>query len=84
MPTGLTSLNFSAFHFMNDSTIDKTMGSHTSRSWHAWRAASRLGYGSYPVAVVPDSWVELFVPGVNLSIDDALCPPAATKDQPCS
>ncbi|MBB6627673.1 type VII secretion protein EccB [Nocardioides sp. KIGAM211] len=47
-------------------------------------AASRLGYGSYPVAVVPDSWVELFVPGVNLSIDDALCPPAATKDQPCS
>lgn len=46
-------------------------------------AASRLGYGSYPVPVVPDSWVELFQPGVNLSIDDALCPPAADPGQKC-
>ncbi|MCW2795084.1 type VII secretion protein EccB [Nocardioides sp.] len=39
--------------------------------------ADRLGYGGYAVPVVPDPWVELFRPGVPLSIDAALCPPSA-------
>ncbi|MGZ6744961.1 MAG: type VII secretion protein EccB [Nocardioides sp.] len=46
-------------------------------------AASRLGYGSHPVVVVPDSWVKLFDPGVNLSVDDALCPPHEVGAQAC-
>ncbi|MCW2765200.1 MAG: hypothetical protein JWO11_1159 [Nocardioides sp.] len=40
-------------------------------------AADRLGYGDYDVPVVPDPWVELFSPGVPLSIDAARCPPSA-------
>lgn len=45
--------------------------------------AARLGYGEVPVVVVPDSWVELFEPGVNLSVDAALCPPDRDVGQSC-
>jgi type VII secretion protein EccB len=45
--------------------------------------AERLGYGDVPVVVVPDSWVELFDTGVNLSVDDALCPPDLDKGEKC-
>lgn len=34
-----------------------------------------LGYKSVPPVVVPVSWVQLFTPGPDLSILDALCPP---------
>ncbi|MEV5003244.1 type VII secretion protein EccB [Nocardioides sp. LML1-1-1.1] len=34
-----------------------------------------LGYKSVPPVVVPGSWVQLFTPGPDLSILDALCPP---------
>jgi hypothetical protein len=39
--------------------------------------ADRLGYADVDAPVVPDSWVELFPPGVPLSVDAALCPPSA-------
>jgi type VII secretion protein EccB len=39
-------------------------------------AAGQLGYDGYPVPVVPDSWLDLFDAGVELSTDAALCPPA--------
>ena len=38
-------------------------------------AAEQLGYGSVDAPVVPDTWVQLFRPGVALSQDAALCPP---------
>jgi ESX secretion system ATPase EccB len=47
-------------------------------------AAERLGYGSYPVAVVPDTWVKLFACGVNLSRDAALSPPSEPDDSACA
>lgn len=34
-----------------------------------------LGYESVPALVVPASWVQLFTPGPDLSLLDALCPP---------
>lgn len=34
-----------------------------------------LGYKSVPPVVVPGAWVQLFTPGPDLSILDALCPP---------
>lgn len=34
-----------------------------------------LGYKSVPPVVVPVSWVQLFTPGPDLSVLDALCPP---------
>jgi hypothetical protein len=46
-------------------------------------AAELLGYGSHPVAVVPDTWVKLFACGVNLSRDDALSPPAEADGSQC-
>jgi type VII secretion protein EccB len=46
-------------------------------------AADALGYGSYPVVVVPDTWVKLFGCGVNLSRDAALSPPSEQGDQTC-
>ena len=46
--------------------------------------ADLLGYGSYPVAVVPDTWVELFACGVNLSRDAALSPPTEGDGRACS
>lgn len=38
---------------------------------------TNLGYGDVPAVVVPDSWTRLFMPGPDLSILDALCPPRA-------
>ncbi len=46
-------------------------------------AADNLGFASYPAPVVPDSWVKLFDRGVNLSVDDALCPPVRPSGKPC-
>ena len=45
----------------------------------------KLGYDDAPAALVPDSWVELFAEGVELSTSLALCPPSATQaaDQDC-
>ncbi|QZY29334.1 type VII secretion protein EccB [Nocardioides coralli] len=37
--------------------------------------AELLGYADYPVRVVPDPWIELFRPGVELSANAALCEP---------
>ena len=46
--------------------------------------AARLGYGAVPAEVVPDSWLELFAPGVLLSIDAARCPPTSqAREAPC-
>ena len=45
--------------------------------------ADQLGYGGYPAPVVPDSWVELFTPGVELSRNAALCEPRVGAD-PCA
>ena len=41
-----------------------------------------LGYGGVRAPVVPDSWVELFHPGVELSPNAALCEPQTGAD-PC-
>lgn len=46
------------------------------------KAPGLLGYGGYDAPVVPDSWVELFTPGVQLSQNAALCAPRA-GDQQC-
>ncbi|KQW50696.1 hypothetical protein ASC77_25560 [Nocardioides sp. Root1257] len=45
--------------------------------------ADALGYGDYPVVVVPDTWVELFDCGVNLSRDAALSPPVEQDESEC-
>ncbi len=37
--------------------------------------AELLGYGDFPVVVVPDTWIKLFACGVNLSREAALLPP---------
>jgi len=42
----------------------------------------RLGYADFEPPVVPDSWVELFSPGVQLSPNGALCAPRPGAD-PC-
>lgn len=47
-------------------------------------AAGLLGYGSYDVPVVPDTWVKLFDCGVNLSRDAALSPPRETGEDACA
>ncbi len=46
--------------------------------------ATRLGYGAHPAAVVPDSWVELFDTGVNLSVEDAMCRPREVGAPGCA
>ncbi|MGZ5400440.1 MAG: type VII secretion protein EccB [Nocardioides sp.] len=46
-------------------------------------AVERLGFAGYDVPVVPDSWVELFVDGVALSQNAALCAPR-TDRKPCA
>ena len=46
--------------------------------------AERLGYGDHPASIVPDTWIELFRKGVNLSVDAALCPPDHEDGQPCA
>jgi len=45
----------------------------------------KLGYDEAPAPLVPDSWVELFDEGVDLSTSLALCPPSAddAADQDC-
>jgi hypothetical protein len=42
--------------------------------------SDNLGYAGLPAEVAPDSWVELFLPGVPLSIDAARCPPTSRPD----
>jgi type VII secretion protein EccB len=39
-------------------------------------AVENLGYAGYDAPVVPESWLELFEPGVALSVNAALCPPS--------
>jgi type VII secretion protein EccB len=47
-------------------------------------AVDGLGYAHLDWVVVPDVWLELFEPGVGLSRDAALCPPATDGDAaPC-
>ncbi|GAW50333.1 MULTISPECIES: type VII secretion protein EccB [unclassified Nocardioides] len=43
--------------------------------------ADLLGYGDHPVPVVPDTWLDLFECGVNLSQDAALSPPSEDDRQ---
>jgi type VII secretion protein EccB len=42
-----------------------------------------LGYASVDATVVPDTWVELFDEGVELSREDALCPPLTGPTRSC-
>ena len=46
-------------------------------------ASDLLGYDGYDPPVVPDSWVELFDAGVQLSQNAALCAPRV-GDKPCA
>jgi len=43
--------------------------------------AAKLGYEDEDWVLVPDSWVELFGEGVELSEDAALCPPTTEEGQ---
>ncbi|GAA2139700.1 type VII secretion protein EccB [Nocardioides koreensis] len=45
--------------------------------------AARLGYADHQAGIVPDSWIQLFEPGVNLSVDAALCPPDHEQGRSC-
>jgi hypothetical protein len=45
--------------------------------------AALLGYADVDPRLIPDSWRELFEPGVPLSQDAALCPPTAEKHVSC-
>ncbi|MDF1605246.1 type VII secretion protein EccB [Nocardioides sp. YIM 152315] len=47
-------------------------------------AADALGYGDHATVVVPDTWVELFDCGVNLSRDAALSPPSERDEPACA
>ena len=47
-------------------------------------AAGQLGYAEVDVPVVPDTWVELFDCGVNLSQAAALLPPAQETGSGCA
>ena len=46
-------------------------------------AAGQLGYADVAAPVVPDTWVELFACGVQLSKEAALQPPSDTKVSAC-
>ncbi|MEJ7833883.1 MAG: type VII secretion protein EccB [Nocardioides sp.] len=46
-------------------------------------AVGNLGYDVDDAPVVNDTWIELFKPGVALSRDAALCPPARGEAQQC-
>lgn len=46
-------------------------------------AADALGYADVEPAVVPDTWVELFEAGTELSHERAACPPTHTGGQAC-
>ncbi|NYI45405.1 type VII secretion protein EccB [Nocardioides aromaticivorans] len=39
-----------------------------------------LGYGRVPEVVVPSTWLQLFTPGPDLSLLDALCPPRTPSE----
>ena len=43
--------------------------------------AEKLGYEDEDWVLVPDTWVDLFGGGVELSEDAALCPPTSAKGQ---
>jgi type VII secretion protein EccB len=47
-------------------------------------AAAALGYGDHPAVVVPDTWMELFGCGVNLSRDAALSLPREQDESACA
>ena len=47
-------------------------------------AAGLLGYDGYDAPLVPDSWMELFETGVELSQNAALCAPRGSGDAPCT
>ena len=57
----------------------------TAYSLRDAQTVEKLGYDDVPVPLVPDSWVELFGQGVDLSTADALCPPSpeAAGDREC-
>jgi hypothetical protein len=57
----------------------------TAYSLRDAQTVEKLGYDEVPVPLVPDSWVELFGEGVDLSTADALCPPSpeAAADREC-
>ncbi|MFB9311432.1 type VII secretion protein EccB [Nocardioides plantarum] len=44
----------------------------------------KLGYGGVDRVVVPQDWLDLFQPGVPLTIDAARCPPTSSSDGSCS
>jgi hypothetical protein len=46
--------------------------------------AARLGYSGVDRVVVPQDWLDLFKPGVALTIDAARCPPTSKSDGSCS
>ncbi|MFC6285558.1 type VII secretion protein EccB [Nocardioides sp. GCM10027113] len=46
-------------------------------------AAALLGFADHPAPHVPDSWLELFRPGVTLSQQAALCAPRLDPEAPC-
>lgn len=43
-----------------------------------------LGYADVAPVVVPQDWLDLFQPGVALTIDAARCPPTSSADGSCS
>lgn len=43
--------------------------------------AERLGYEDDDWTLVPESWLDLFAPGVELSEDAALCPPTSEEGE---
>jgi len=46
-------------------------------------AVENLGFADYDAPVVPDSWLQLFDEGEELSVDAALCPPVPpSRDDP--
>ncbi|MBJ7359587.1 type VII secretion protein EccB [Nocardioides sp.] len=48
----------------------------TAYSLRDAQTVEKLRYDEVPAPLVPDSWVELFGQGVDLSTADALCPPS--------
>lgn len=43
-----------------------------------------LGYADVDAVVVPQDWLDLFEPGVPLTVDAARCPPTSKPDGSCS
>ena len=44
---------------------------------------ANLGYSGVDEVIVPQDWLELFEPGVALTIDAARCPPSSDPDGGC-